>query len=307
MFENLDEIYEEITNLMRNNKPILFEENNKIIISIPISTTKIKELKFILYKKEKSDKERIDDLYSIINDLRIISQQQNSKIEEQNHKIENQNKKINELNDKIIELNEKLENQNRIIKEISKNKEKLNKIITQTIFNDSLIINKNEKYISYLNEWLSKDNIYFKTQLLFRKSINGDSYNEFHRLCDNQGKTITLIQTKDGLIIGGYTIKNQDTSGKWSEDYKAFIFSLNKGRVFPIKKNCSAILGRKDHGPWFAYIGFGCTGRQNLSQGEFVYKNKTSSNFDNYDEIIPNDHKGKFFDVVEVEIIYNNL
>ena len=35
---------------------------------------------------------------------------------------------------------------------------------------------------------------------LFRKSINGDSYNEFHRLCDNQGKTITLIQTKDGLI-----------------------------------------------------------------------------------------------------------
>ena len=42
---------------MRSNKPILLEENNKIIISIPISTTKIKESKFILYKKEKSDKE----------------------------------------------------------------------------------------------------------------------------------------------------------------------------------------------------------------------------------------------------------
>ena len=84
MFDNLDEIYEEIINLMRTNKPILLEENNKIIISILISTTKIKELKYILYKKDKSDKERIDDLYSIINDLRIISQQQNSKIEEQN-------------------------------------------------------------------------------------------------------------------------------------------------------------------------------------------------------------------------------
>ena len=50
MFDNLDEIYEEIINLMRTNKPILLEENNKIIISILISTTKIKELKFILYK-----------------------------------------------------------------------------------------------------------------------------------------------------------------------------------------------------------------------------------------------------------------
>ena len=72
MFDNLDEIYEEIINLIINNKPILLEENNKIIISIPISTTKIKELKFILYKKEKTDKERIDDLYSIINDLKKI-------------------------------------------------------------------------------------------------------------------------------------------------------------------------------------------------------------------------------------------
>ena len=177
------------------------------------------------------------------------------------------------------------------------------------IFQDSLIINKNDKYISYLNEWLSKDNQNFKTKLLFRKSINGDSYNEFHRLCDNQGKTITLIQTNNGLIIGGYTTQNWDTSGKWYEDDEAFIFSLTKGKIFPIKKNCKAILGSKYNGPWFACFGFHNKkeDKKGLSQGYYYYRNKNEEYFENYDELIPNDKKEVFFDVKEVEIykIYN--
>ena len=143
MFDNLDEIYEGIINLMRNNKPILLEENNKIIISIPISTTKIKELKFILYKKEKSDKERIDDLYSIINDLK---KNYNNKINKLNRKIKKQNNRINELNNK-------LENQNKIIIELAKNDEKLFKIDIN-IFQDSLIINKNDKYIIHIMNFI---------------------------------------------------------------------------------------------------------------------------------------------------------
>ena len=293
MFDNLDEIYEEIINLMRNNKPILLEENNKIIISIPISTTKIKESKFILYKKEKSDKERIDDLYSIINDLK----------KNYNNKINKLNRKIKKQNNKINELNKKLENQNKIIIEPVKNDEKLFKIDIN-IFQDSLIINKNDKYISYLNEWLSKDYQNFKTKLLFRKSINGDSYNEFHRLYDNQRKTITLIQTNNGLIIGGYTIKNWDTSGKWYEDDEAFVFSLTKGRIFPIKKNCKAILGSKYNGPWFACFGFHNKkeDKKGLSQGYYYYKNKNDESFENYDKLIPNDKDDVMFYVNEVEI-----
>ena len=293
MFDNLDEIYEEIINLMRNNKPILLEENNKIIISIPISTTKIKESKFILYKKEKSDKERIDDLYSIINDLK---KNYNNKINKLNRKIKKQNNRINELNNK-------LENQNKIIIELAKNDEKLFKIDIN-IFQDSLIINKNDKYISYLNEWLSKDYQNFKTKLLFRKSINGDSYNEFHRLCDNQRKTITLIQTKDGLIIGGYTTKNWNTLGKCYDDDKAFLFSLTKGRIFPIKKNCKAILGSEYNGPWFACFGFHNKkeDKKGLSQGYYYYKNKNEEYYENYDELIPKDKKNSFFDINEVEI-----
>ena len=94
MFDNLDEIYEEIINLIKNNKNSLIEENNKLIISIPLSTTKIKEIKIVLYKKEKTDKEKIEDLYSIIDNLKCYY---NDKINELINITQQQNNKINEL------------------------------------------------------------------------------------------------------------------------------------------------------------------------------------------------------------------
>ena len=85
MFDNLNEIYDEIINLIQNNNPSLIEEKNKLLISIPLSTTKIKEIIIEINEKEKSDKEKIEDLYLMINNLRS-----------------SYNKQINELN-KIID------------------------------------------------------------------------------------------------------------------------------------------------------------------------------------------------------------
>ena len=94
MFDNLDEIYEEIINLVKNNKNCLIEEKNKLMISIPILITKIKEIKIVLYKKEKTDKEKIEDLYSIIDNLKCYY---NDKINELINITQQQNNKINEL------------------------------------------------------------------------------------------------------------------------------------------------------------------------------------------------------------------
>ena len=52
MFDNLDEIYEEMLSLFKNNKIYTIEENNQLIIKISLSNTKIKEMKIILNKKE---------------------------------------------------------------------------------------------------------------------------------------------------------------------------------------------------------------------------------------------------------------
>ena len=320
MFDNLDEIYSEILNLMKNNKVCINEEINKLIIKIPLTNIKIKEIKIILNKKEKSDKERIDDLYSIIDNMKSyynkkidelinVTQLQNNKINELDNINQQQNNKINELyninqkqNNKINELNNKIENLKEIIEGRKNNINIPKNENVKSIFSDSIIINNNQNYISNLNKWINQREGKFNTKLLFRKSNNGNSFDEFHRLCDNQGKTLVLIQTDNNLIIGGYTTKDWNTSEKWYYDDQSFLFSLTKEKIFPNKKNCNAIRGSKSNGPWFSYIGFTSSRKNNLTQGYFYYKKDKDQCFENYNEIIPNNNKNTYFDVKEVEI-----
>ena len=248
----------------------------------------------ILYNKE------IKELDNKIENQNNIIKEQNNKIEEQDNKINNiiqeQNNKINEQDNKINELNNKIEKQNKQINE-------LDSITIPKEFNDSMIINKNYSYILNLKKWISPKNINFTSKLIFRKSINGDSFDEFHRLCDNKGKTLVLIEGKEGFIIGGYTTKNWDKSGNWCKDDDSFLFSLTQGKIFPIIKGKFSIRGDIENGPWFAYIGSSAYNKnKNLSQGIFVYKNKSEMSFENYDEIIPNKKADRLFDIKEVEI-----
>ena len=175
------------------------------------------------------------------------------------------------------------------------------------IFDDSVIINQNLKYIFDLKKWISPDNISFTTKLLFRKSINGDSFKEFHRLCDHKGKTLVLIKGEEGFIIGGYTTVDWDTSGNWYKDDKSFLFSLTKSQIFPIKAGKDSIRGCIDNGPWFAFIGFKSYEKNNLSQGYFYYqKHPNHECFENFNNIIPNEKKNRTFNVTEVEIYQIN-
>jgi hypothetical protein len=43
------------------------------------------------------------------------------------------------------------------------------------------------------------------TTLLYRGSIHGWMYIDFHSRCDNKGLTISLFKIKEGDCIGGYT------------------------------------------------------------------------------------------------------
>ena len=72
------------------------------------------------------------------------------------------------------------------------------------LLNDSLIINQNKIYLENLISWINPKNE-IKTVLLYRKSRDGELYDTFHKLCDNQGITLVLIKISEGFIIGGYT------------------------------------------------------------------------------------------------------
>ena len=71
------------------------------------------------------------------------------------------------------------------------------------ISKNSKIIDDYDK-IEQIIEWIEpKKEIKFN--LLFRKSRDGSTAKDFHRLCDNKGATLIFIETDKGYKFGGYT------------------------------------------------------------------------------------------------------
>ena len=71
IFDSIDEIYDQIIlELNNNNKKTIVEEDSKLNIIIPIINIKVKEIKFTLLEKKKTEKELIQDLFSEIKKLK---------------------------------------------------------------------------------------------------------------------------------------------------------------------------------------------------------------------------------------------
>ena len=223
--------------------------------------------------------------------------------------IEQTIKQINTLNEAVQKNeNKKFELKFIYLNEFDDIKDAINKfgIIhkqgsnTLIKLDDSSIIKDNNLVIFGLNNW--KENI--KTQLLYKKSRDGNDFNTFHNLCDNKGKTLTLIQSSEGFIIGGYTPLEWNRNSGWKNDNDTFLFSITNKRIYKKKDNNTfSIYCGEDQGPWFPLIGFRETGKKNMSQGQFLYKeNPGDTYFEGINEIIPNENKDRFFNVKEVEV-----
>ena len=87
----------------------------------------------------------------------------------------------------------------------------------------------------------------FKTKLLYRCSIDGDSSYIFHEKCDEKGPTITLVKTDKGFRFGGYTSTSWNNIEDFQKDSTAFIFSLNKKQKYNIKNEDETIYGGNNH------------------------------------------------------------
>ena len=98
-------------------------------------------------------------------------------------------------------------------------------------------------------------------QLLFKASDHDYSEDKFHKLCDNKGATVTIIQSDYGNIFGGYTSKSWTSNCEWVKDQSSFLFLVKSDKesiqrncplIFPIKKDeKDAIWCDDDSGPLF--------------------------------------------------------
>ena len=82
--------------------------------------------------------------------------------------------------------------------------------------------------------------------MLFTKIRDGDRTADFHRLCDYKGKTLMVIETKEGRKLGVFTNDSWDTTDKKKVNYDNFVFSLDSNKKFSNVKNGKSIANEQE-------------------------------------------------------------
>ena len=127
-----------------------------------------------------------------------------------------------------------------------------NLLLNYSSINKSLIINTNEvKDLIRLCGFHDQQ----RFKLLYRATIDGFSAHSFHKKCDGQSNTLTIIKSTYGNIFGGFTTKPWSSNGQYVDDPDAFVFSLINCQGKPKKFDCvhvkHAIYCLSDCGPTF--------------------------------------------------------
>jgi hypothetical protein len=162
---------------------------------------------------------------------------------------------------------------------------------------DSKIIIYENNYKSKIINWLKNPNNKIKNQnktlkeikLLYRGSRDGFRANIFHEKCNNEGETLTIIESKDNFIFGGYTEINWDNTiwnGKVGEYNNArrngngneFVFTLkNPHEIKPAKFNMKkswlnhSICCDANLGPIFGCNDIRIENNCNITNNRFTY------------------------------------
>ena len=143
-------------------------------------------------------------------------------------------KKVDNLEKEIKEIKEILELNN--IKKIYKKR-----------IDSSIIYTKEEN--NFIIDSIGKQNLEFEK--IYKMSVDGDR-EAFHKKCDNQGPTLCLFKIKDKDIrYGGFASVSWDTNSNEKRDQNAFIFSINKKKMFKSTNYDSSIYCSPSYGPFF--------------------------------------------------------
>ena len=141
-----------------------------------------------------------------------------------------------------------------ILEPINKKYQESININTNIFNNKSVIMKENEfKLINLaIKSRLNKEIKELKK--LYQASIDGDGAMNFHSKCDNIPNTLVVIESAGNRRFGGFTTQFwESSSGKSKDDKNAFLFSLDKQKIYSYKNDGKAIFCYKNYGPCFGY------------------------------------------------------
>lgn len=208
--------------------------------------------------------------------------------------------KIIELENKISEKDKEIQMLKNIISKNEKEKIKINV--------ESNIVTKDD--IFFIKEKLSTFNI-LSLELLYKCEENNNDIPEiFHKQFDGKKNILVFIETTEGVRFGGFTSIGFNSFSGSTLDNKAFLFSIDKKKIFNVKMNKNAIFCKSDYGPCFygSYHFNICIYGNNFTKKACnTSKAKDNSFYINNDYELNNSKKEFFIKKLEVFQIKNNL
>ena len=260
-------------NLLRNQIEVLSNENSALREKSGTKPTEDQIHEITILKQENEQlKRQLEQYLNNINNLekiKILKEDENSLLKSQIQELIKNQKRLEEIilekqkiNDElklqIQQLINKLnisESQNNIIRQTQRVRNSLDSQ-TLTIHDSHLEVIKGDiikstSELEFLTRKICRDYKKITLDLLYKASIDGDKAESFHNKCDIANSSLVLIKTSDGKRFGGYTTCNWKGNSIEKKDEFAFVFSLDKMKIYDIIPGENAIGCYPKYGPVF--------------------------------------------------------
>ena len=110
---------------------------------------------------------------------------------------------------------------------------------------------QNTAELELLTRKISKNNRKIILNLLYKATIDSDKAEIFHQKCDPANSSLVLIKSGNGKRFGGYTSCNWKGNSIEKKDENAFVFSLDKMKIYENIPGEDAIGCYPKYGPIF--------------------------------------------------------
>ena len=221
--------------------------------------------------------------------------------------LESIEKELKELKEENIVLKKRIENLETEVKEIKKMLNPNFNINKLKIGNKSVIMKENEFDLIHLAIKSRLNKEVKELKKLYQATIDGDGGINFHSRCDNIPNTLVLIKSAGNRRFGGFTSVqwSSPSNGEYKDDPNAFLFSLDKQKIYSYKNNGKAIYNNKDRGPIFGG-GYDIFILYHGIQEKHLYTNESNSscsyNYNGDNNALSEDGKGSWIYAAEYEV-----
>ena len=138
---------------------------------------------------------------------------------------------------------------------------------------------------------------------MFRASENNYRAANFHTKCDGKNNTVTIVETKNGRIFGGFTDASwNQNSSSYISGSNGFIFSLDNNDIYYNKNGSYNIYGHSSYGPYFGSGDFYISDNCNTNNSSEAMGNAYDNNGKRYPLTGYSSYVVKDYEVFQLEL-----